>query len=142
MSGRVGRMEGWKAKAARAPWAGPGEGPPAEVRPRHKHRRARVLRPVQHEIAARAPVIEKEGAVARPLDALQELLGDDLVRVDVGEVERRHASGDVLNGLHHRFRTVGVSEANGDTKLRAVGVSEAESRRAIRGAPARRRGGP
>jgi hypothetical protein len=36
-----------------------------------------------------APVEEEELAVAGALDALEELLGDDLVGVDVGAVERR-----------------------------------------------------
>ena len=35
-----------------------------------------------------APVVEQELAVAGALDALEELLGDDLVGVDVGAVER------------------------------------------------------
>ena len=57
--------------------------------------RALVARIVEHErrigIAGRvaAPVEEEELAVAGALDALQKLLGNDLVGVDVGAVERR-----------------------------------------------------
>jgi hypothetical protein len=49
------------------------------------------------------PVVEEELAEARPLDPLEELLGDDLVRVDVGAVE--HADGALhdAHGVHVRF---------------------------------------
>src|SRR2546427_366585 len=52
------------------------------------------------EALALPPVIEKEGAVAGALDALEELLGDDLVGVYVGAVEGRHAASDALDRLH------------------------------------------
>ena len=44
------------------------------------------------------PVVEQELAEAGALDPLEELLGDDLVRVDVGARERGHAAGDDLIG--------------------------------------------
>src|SRR6266511_2088164 len=71
----------------------------AEVGPGDQHRRTLVLGLVEHEVAARAPVIKEEGPVARPLDPLQELLGDDLIGVDVRQVERRHAPRHAPNGL-------------------------------------------
>jgi hypothetical protein len=37
---------------------------------------------------ARAPVIEKKLAKAGPLDAFEKLLGNDLIGVDVGSIER------------------------------------------------------
>src|SRR5713101_5963987 len=75
--------------------------PAAEIGAGDKHRRALELQPVEREIRGLAPVVEKERAVAGALDALEELLGDDLVGVDVGAVERRHASYDVLDRLHY-----------------------------------------
>jgi hypothetical protein len=54
---------------------------------------ARVPRPRAVELEARvlAPVEEEELAEARALDPPQELLRDDLVRVDVGTVEHDRA---------------------------------------------------
>ena len=46
-------------------------------------------------IVVEAPIEERVLAIARPLDALEELLRDDLVRVDVGTVEHRDASLDM-----------------------------------------------
>ena len=46
------------------------------------------------------PVEEKEVAVAGALDALEELLGDDLVRIDVGAVERSDGRCLGLEGFH------------------------------------------
>jgi hypothetical protein len=46
------------------------------------------------------PVIEEEVAVAGALDALEELLGDDLVGVDVGTVERDGLAGENVDGMH------------------------------------------
>ena len=45
-----------------------------------------------------APVEEEEVAVAGALDALEELLGDDLVGVDVGAVERGGVAVRTLMG--------------------------------------------
>ena len=47
-----------------------------------------------------APVEEEEVAVAGALDALEELLGDDLVRVDVGQRQRDGGAGEDVDGLH------------------------------------------
>ena len=66
----------------------------AEVAPGHQHRAAAVRVLVEHEVRALgaavvvAPGVEEERAEAGALDALEELLGDDLVGVDVGAVER------------------------------------------------------
>src|ERR1700704_6429361 len=61
-----------------------------------------MLGPVQHKIVGRPPVIEKEGPVPGALQALQELLWNDLVGVDVRAVERQHPAGDLGDGLHQR----------------------------------------
>ena len=47
-----------------------------------------------------APVVEEELAVAGALDALEELLGDDLVRVDVGQRQRSGVRGEDVDGFH------------------------------------------
>src|SRR2546430_103380 len=68
---------------------------------RHQDGSARVLGPVQDEIAACPPVIEEKRPVTGALDPFQKLLGDDLVGVDVGQVEWRHAPGHALHRVHH-----------------------------------------
>src|ERR671911_2206045 len=69
----------------------------AEVRSRGEDR-------VRREVPARLlrPVVEEELAEAGPLHPLEELLGDDLVRVDVGAVEHADGAGDGRDRLHHR----------------------------------------
>jgi hypothetical protein len=47
-----------------------------------------------------APVVEEEVAIAGALDALEELLGDDLIGVDVGAVERDGVAGEDVDGMH------------------------------------------
>src|SRR4051795_10364526 len=54
----------------------------------------------QVPIGLLGPVVEEELAEARALHALEELLGDDLVGVDVVAVENRDRPGDRLDGLH------------------------------------------
>jgi len=46
-----------------------------------------------------APVVEEEVAVAGALDPFEELLGYDLVGVDVGAVERDGVAGDDVDGM-------------------------------------------
>ena len=64
-----------------------------------------IPRIVQHELRNRIagrrlpPVEEQKIAVAGALDALQKLLGNDLVGIDVGAIERRwRCEVSVLNG--------------------------------------------
>ena len=61
----------------------------AEVRPGGEDR-------VGRQVPARLlrPVVEEELAEAGALDPLEELLGDDLVGVDVGAVEHGDRAGD------------------------------------------------
>src|SRR5260221_11705708 len=63
-----------------------------------------MLGPVEHEVPSLAPVVEEELAEAGPLDALQELLRDDLVGVDVRHRERREAAPDRADRLHRTAR--------------------------------------
>src|SRR4051812_5180597 len=75
----------------------------AEVRPGHEDRVGR-----QVPVGVLGPVEEQELAEARALDPLEELLGDDLVGVDVGALE--HADGALhqaygLHQLHSRMST-------------------------------------
>src|SRR4029077_20087063 len=75
-------------------------GAAAEIRARHENRRPFELGPIEREIIVLGPVPEEELAVARALDALQELLRDDLVGVDVVAVERGDRPGDDVEMLH------------------------------------------
>ena len=61
----------------------------AEVLARREDRRARELGAVEREVGILAPLEEEALGEARALDPLEELLGDDLVGVDVRAVERR-----------------------------------------------------
>src|SRR5581483_7565078 len=78
----------------------------AEVAAGEQDLGAGELGPVQLAAGARlsllvvAPVEEEELAVAGALDPLQELLGDDLVGVDVRTVEHRHPAADDAQRLH------------------------------------------
>src|SRR5689334_20823254 len=58
------------------------------------------------DLAGPEPVVEEELAVARPLDPLQELLGHDLVGVDVVSVEHRDAPFDQFNCVHAQLHSL------------------------------------
>src|SRR5512142_1994476 len=79
-----------------------------EISPRDKDRCARVARLVEHELNFRcavrlkAPIVEQELPEPGTLNALQELLGDDLVGVNIGAVQRRCQSGMHAKRLHVR----------------------------------------
>ena len=77
----------------------------AEVRPGDAGSSRRRPRAVQLEVGILPPVVEEELAVARALDALEELLRDDLVGVDVGPVEDGRARGERAKRLHARAAT-------------------------------------
>src|SRR6185503_9281684 len=57
-------------------------------------------REVEREVRLLDPVVEQELAKPGALDPLQELLGDDLVGVDVGPVEGGDGAGDDAHRLH------------------------------------------
>src|SRR5690606_30852503 len=88
-----------------------------EVFPRQQHAGALVTWEVQHELLIDralgvvlirladivvAPLIKQVRAKTRALDRLQELLGDDLVGVDVGAIQRSNQAG-VLGKSFHRL---------------------------------------
>ena len=94
MSENDGAMTASKPKSASAQTACSREEPRAEVRPGDEDRVGLEL-----DLAVADPVVEEELAEAGPLDPLQELLGDDLVGVDVGAVEHRDLPLDHVDGL-------------------------------------------
>src|ERR1019366_7542771 len=82
-------------------------GPTAEVFPRDKDRGLGVARRVQHKIgnlfsvARKAPVVEQEFPESRALDALQKLLGNDLIGVHVHLIKRDNDAGMLAKRLHN-----------------------------------------
>src|SRR5580704_12687224 len=83
----AGREDGAEACVLERPGGVLARGAAAEVAPREQDRRTRLVRGAQLEAGILHPVEEEELAVAGALDPLQELLGDDLVGVDVGALE-------------------------------------------------------
>ena len=72
----------------------------AEVAARDEDPRPLRFGPVELERGVLAPVEEEELAEAAALDALQELLRDDLVGVDVGAVEHQRVRRHLAKRLH------------------------------------------
>src|SRR5690606_22829356 len=87
----------------------------AEVLAGQQHAGSLVAREVQHEVLVDrtlgivlvrladiqvGPFVEQVGAEAGALDRLEELLGNDLVGVDVGAIERRDETGVLGKGFH------------------------------------------
>src|SRR5262245_57827389 len=75
-------------------------GATAEVAAGEQDPGARVGRVVELEVRVLAPVEEEPVLPAGALDPLEELLGNDLVGVDVRAVENRHAAGRANERLH------------------------------------------
>ena len=75
-----------------------------------------------------APVVEEEVFVAGALDAFQELLGDDLVRVDVGERERGGGGGEGVDGSHRGF-SVSSDKTRAVCKVQILSWRMTEARR-------------
>lgn len=67
----------------------------------------RLLGPVGFE----TPVKEKELPKPRAFDPLQELLGDNLVRIDIGSIQRCDNSGVLCEGFHDTIITPNASPA-------------------------------
>src|SRR5215204_7566245 len=55
------------------------------------------------DLARAEPVVEEELAEAGALHPLQELLGDDLIGVDVGAVQHRNAALDDVDRIHRHY---------------------------------------
>jgi hypothetical protein len=64
--------------------------PAAEIHAGGENRRARVGGLIQHECGIPLPVVKQERPKSRSLDAFQELLRNDLIRIDVVAAQRRH----------------------------------------------------
>ena len=94
--GEAGRDDGEEAEVGEGPGGVLAGAAAAEVFSGDEDLRALVMVLVEDEVGVglarvgafldAAPVVEEEVAVAGALDALEELLGDDLVGVDVGAV--------------------------------------------------------
>src|SRR3954453_11072287 len=61
---------------------------------------------LQLDFAVADPVVEEELAEAGSLDPLEELLGDDLVGVDVAAVQDRHLAFDLVNRPHAQLQSL------------------------------------
>src|SRR5439155_25700355 len=72
----------------------------AEVRTGHQDTRAEVCGPIEDEVPILPPVVEEKRAETGPLDPLEELLGNDLVGIDVHPVEGGENAGDAGKRFH------------------------------------------
>src|SRR5467141_1866000 len=79
-------------------------GTAAEVRARHQDRRALRIGSIELEVRIGAPVVEQALRESGALDALQELLRDHLVGVDVG-ARQRHDLSPVAHERRYHART-------------------------------------
>ncbi len=81
----------------------------AEVLPRHQNASPAITRLVQHESGVwlsrwlTTPVVKQELPESGTLDALQELLGNDLVGINVDAIKRRHRPGMGAKRFHIPF---------------------------------------
>ena len=107
-----GRDHGLEAEVGQRPDGVLARRSRSEVRPGDEHRVRLEL-----DLAVADPVVEEELAEAGPLDPLQELLGDDLVGVDVGSVEHRHVPLDHVDRPHRAPPSVVVSQWRMSTNL-------------------------
>src|ERR1043165_590651 len=71
-----------------------------EILIRYEYRRALVTRLVQHKRRIRTPVVKQKLPKPRALDAFQELLRNNLIRIDIRAIERRHESRMFLECVH------------------------------------------
>src|SRR5262245_7241005 len=99
--------DGTKAVVLEGPHRVLTRGARPEVRARDEDLRLPEAVLVEHEVRPLAPFREEALAEPRALDALQPVARDDLVRVDVGAVERDTAGDDLAYGLH-QARSSGV----------------------------------
>ncbi len=106
-------------------------GAAAEVLARKQDAGALVARLVEHEVRVQrplaavpprladvevAPLVEQVGAEAAALDGLQELLGDDGVRVHVGSVHGRHDAGDLFEFFHDSYQILFYRKGREETQ--------------------------
>src|ERR1700678_3437623 len=89
--------------------------PASKVLPCHQDLRAAIPRLVENELRIGSagvrsllnapPIEEEEFTVAGALDPLEELLGNDLIRIDIDPVERSGKRGQFAKWLHFSFST-------------------------------------
>ena len=101
MSANEGATIAWKPKSWSAQGACSREEPQPKLRPGDQDRVRLEL-----DLAVADPVVEEELAEAGPLDPLQELLGDDLVGVDVGAVQDRDLPSITSTGSHLQLQSL------------------------------------
>src|SRR6185503_4318089 len=76
----------------------------------YEYRRALVTRFVEYKRRVRfavrqvAPIVKNKLSKPRALDAFQKLLGNDLIRIDVGTIERSHEPGVFVKSFHLVFK--------------------------------------
>ena len=86
-----------------------------EVRAGHEDWRVAELGALEDEVVfVVAPVEEQEFAKARALDALEELLGHDLIGIDVGAVKRCGRAGNADERLHRLLPLSNVGQVPGN----------------------------
>src|ERR1700692_211950 len=96
--GEGGRNDGAESKISQRPYRVLTRGTAAEILPRNQNARACVARLVQNEtcafltVAGKTPVVKQELAEAGALNALQKLLRNNLIGIDVHPIKRCHAS--------------------------------------------------
>src|SRR5258708_21986462 len=106
-------VEGWRDDGAEAVVT---QGPhgvlagraAAKIFPGEKNAGAGIMRRVQGKLqiglafVVKAPVIEEEVAVAGAPNALEELLGDDLVGINIVAIQQGDNSGVLSEAIHHQ----------------------------------------
>src|SRR5690606_34980607 len=99
----------------------------AEVLPGQQHAGPLVAGLVEHEVRIQrahavvlpriafiqvAPLIEQVGTEASALDRLEELLGNDLIGIHVGPIQRRYQPGMCSKGLHAVASSLSISRTS------------------------------
>src|SRR5271156_6611157 len=78
----------------------------AEISPGQQHGSTLIFGPIQFEVGIvrtvfeKPPIEEQVFSKASPFDPLQELLGDDLIGIDVRPIERKDSAGVDGEGKH------------------------------------------
>ena len=133
--GEARRDDRLEAVVLQAPWGVLARGAAAEVLAGDEDRVGR-----QVPVGLLGPVVEEELAEAGPLDALEELLGHDLVGVDIGAVEVADRAGDRSRSVP-RLALLCWLEGSEDGRLGPLEVhfdcSETGLARATRAGPGR-----
>ena len=100
MSAKLGAMTHAEAVVVERPRSVFARRPATEVLAGNENLRALVAAAIDLEVRVLTPVVEQEFAVAGALDPLQELLGNDLIGIDVRAIERHHLRSVFTKCLH------------------------------------------